>query len=146
VWGRPAEVPVNAVIEELLAAMNAHDLDAMIRLFAPDYASRQPAHEAAAFVGSDQVHANWRAMFAGVPDFRAELLRSVDDGDTAWCEWRWTGTRTDGMPFDVRGVSLFETRDGVIVAGTLYMEEAEADTPIEEAVQNLSGRRPDEPA
>ena len=28
-------------------------------------------------VGRAQLHANWQAMFAGIPDFRAELIRSV---------------------------------------------------------------------
>jgi ketosteroid isomerase-like protein len=134
---------VNAVLERLLTAMNDHDLDEMIALFHPDYRSRQPAHSAEAFVGRSQVRANWQAMFAGVPDFRAELVRSADDGDTTWCEWRWSGTRTDGRPFDVRGVTLFEVRDGAIAAGTLYMEETESETRIQQAVQNISGHRPD---
>jgi ketosteroid isomerase-like protein len=134
---------VNEVLEKVLTAMNNHDLDEMIALFSPDYDSRQPAHSGEAFVGRSQVRANWQAMFAGVPDFRAELVRSAQDGDTTWCEWQWTGTRNDGQPFDVRGVTLFEVRDGAIAAGTLYMEETEAETRIDQAVQNLSGRRPD---
>ena len=137
---------MNAVMEQLLAAMNAHDLEGMTALFHPDYDSRQPVHRAADFVGRAQVHANWAAMFAGIPDFRAELVRSVEDGDTTWCEWRWTGRRADGLPFDHRGVTLFQVRDGAIAAGTLYMQEAEADTPIQREVENLSGLRPQEPA
>jgi ketosteroid isomerase-like protein len=133
-------------MERLLAALNEHDLDAMIALFHADYDSRQPVHEAAAFVGRAQVRANWAAMFAGVPDFHAELIRSVEDGDTTWCEWRWTGMRTDGHPFDHRGVTLFDVRGGVITAGTLYMQEAESETPIEQEVVNLSGLRPDQRA
>jgi ketosteroid isomerase-like protein len=137
---------MNTVMERLLTAINAHDLNAMVGLFAADYVSRQPVHEAAAFVGASQVRANWAAMFAGVPDFRAEVVRSVEDGDTTWCEWRWTGLRSDGRPFDHRGVTLFEVRDGAITAGTLYMQEAEADTPIDQEVENLSGLRPDQNA
>ena len=32
------------IMDRLLAAMNAHDLDAFVACFAPDYASQQPAH------------------------------------------------------------------------------------------------------
>ena len=82
-------------------------------------------------------------MFAGIPDFRAELLRSVDDGQTTWSEWHWSGTRTDGQAFEMRGVTLFEIADNVIVAGRLYLEDVEPDLiGIDEVVQTLSGHRP----
>ena len=131
------------VIEKLVAAVNAHDLDAMIALFDTDYRSAQPAHPARVFVGSAQVRANWEAMFAGIPDFRAELTHTARDDGTTWCEWTWLGTRTDGQPFEARGVALFEVRHELIVAGTLYMEDVEAESiGIEDAVEGLSGRRP----
>ena len=132
------------VIDRLTAAMNDHDADAMGALFHVDYESRQPAHPARAFVGRTQVRANWAAMFAGVPDLRAEVLRSVRDGEITWSEWAWTGTRADGQTFDVRGVTLFQVRDGLIVAGTLYMEDVETEEiGVEQAVEGLSGRLPD---
>lgn len=132
------------VIDRLTAAMNDHDVDAMVALFHVEYESRQPAHPARAFVGDAQVRANWAAMFAGVPDLRAEVLRSADDGDTTWSEWAWSGTRADGQAFDVRGVTLFQVRDGLIVSGTLYMEDVETEEiGIGQAVEGLSGRLPD---
>jgi ketosteroid isomerase-like protein len=131
------------VIDRLAAAMNAHDLDAAAGFFHEDYGSEQPAHPGRAFTGRAQMRANWEAMFAGVPDFRAEIRRSVQDGDTTWTEWRWSGTRSDGQPFAMHGVTLFEIADGQIAAGRLYMEEVERDPAgIEQAVQDLSGQRP----
>ncbi|MBG6056815.1 ketosteroid isomerase-like protein [Cryobacterium sp. MP_M5] len=130
-------------ITTLVAAVNDHDLDKMLALFHAGYRSLQPAHPARAFVGSAQVRANWEAMFAGIPDFRAELGRVVQDGGTTWCEWTWFGTRTDGRPFEARGVALFEFRDHLITAGTLYMEDVETDgLGIERTVQDMSGRPP----
>jgi ketosteroid isomerase-like protein len=64
-------------------------------------------------------------LLDGISDFHAEACRSVRDGDTIWSEWRWSGTRNDGQPFEVRGVSLFDTSDDQIVAGRLYIEEVE---------------------
>jgi len=135
---------MSAIINKLVRAANAHDLDAMAALLHPDYRSLQPAHPARAFVGRSQFRANWEAMFAGIPDFRAELGRVVQDRDTAWCEWAWFGMRTDKRSFEVRGVVLCEIRDGLIATGTLFMEEVESEAVgIEQAVQKLSGRRPD---
>jgi len=131
------------VIDRLVVAVNAHDLDAVAGLIREDYRSEQPAHPGRAFVGGAQMLANWEAMFAGIPNFRAEICRSVQDGDTAWSEWRWSGTRSNGQAFEMRGVTLFEITDSQIVAGRLYMEDVERDvTGIEQAVEALSGRRP----
>ena len=132
-----------SVIDRLLAAMNAHDLEAAAALFHENYRSEQPAHPGRAFVGRAQMHANWKAMFAGIPDFRARLPRSVQDGDTIWSEWVWSGTRADGLPFEARGVAVFESKDDLIVAGTLYIEDVDTGpVGIEQAVLELSGQRP----
>lgn len=131
------------VVERLAAMMNEHDLPGAAALMHQDYRSEQPVHPGRAFVGRAQMEANWKAMFEGIPDFHAELVRSVWDGETVWAEWHWTGSRTDGEPFEVRGVSLFEVHQDQIVAGRLYLEDVvRDDARIEDAVQELSGRRP----
>jgi hypothetical protein len=61
------------VIQRLVTAMNAHDLDAAAGLIHETYQSAQPAHPSRAFVGRAQMRANWEAMFAGIPDFYAEI-------------------------------------------------------------------------
>jgi ketosteroid isomerase-like protein len=134
--------PMSDVIDRLVVAMNAHDLDAAAGFFHEDYRSEQPAHPGRAFTGRAQMRTNWEAMFAGIPDFRAEIRRSAQAGDTTWTEWRLSGTRGDGQPFEMRGVTLFEIADDQIVAGWLYMEELEKAAGIEQAVETLSGRRP----
>jgi limonene-1,2-epoxide hydrolase len=131
------------VVERLAELMNRHDLQGATALVDQDYRSEQPVHPGRAFVGRAQMEANWRAMFDGIPDFHAELVRSVQDGDTVWTEWHWTGNRLDGEPFDVRGITLFEVQQDQIVAGRLYMEEVDrVDTGVEDVVEQLSGRRP----
>jgi len=134
------------VMNRLVSAMNAHDLDTSAALFDVDYRSSQPAHPGRTFTGREQMRANWAAMFAGIPDFRAELVRSVDDVQITWSEWHWSGTRTDGQAFEMRGVTLFEIADDVIVAGRLYLEDVERDLiGIDEVVETLSGQRPHTP-
>ena len=69
------------VLERLRDAQNRHDLDAFVACFDPEYRSEQPVHPDRVFVGSNQVRKNWGAIFEGVPDFHAELLRSAREGD-----------------------------------------------------------------
>ena len=84
---------------------------------------------------------NWAAMFAGLPDFRAEILHRAVTDDAFWVEWRCTGTRPGGVPLDARGVCVFGVRDGRIAWGRLYMEDVEAGAGIDAAVRSLAGER-----
>jgi ketosteroid isomerase-like protein len=117
---------VNEVSHRLLAALNAHDLDAFVACFADDYRSEQPAHPSRAFRGADQARRNWAGVFAGVPDFSAELLAlAVTDEAVELAEWRWRGTHADGSPFAMRGVTVFGVENGRLAWGRLYMEPVE---------------------
>lgn len=115
-----------AVLERLHTAMNQHHLETFLECFDANYQSAQPVHPDRGFGGREQVHKNWAAIFSGVPDFQAKLLRSTAEGDTAWAEWQWTGTRADGTQLDMRGVTLFGVQAGRITWGRLYMEPVQA--------------------
>ena len=117
---------VTPLVERLLDAQNRHDLDAFVACFDAGYRSEQPAHPGRTFSGSDQVRQNWAAVFAGVADFHADLLRTAQEGDTCWAEWSWRGTRADGTRLDMRGVTIFGLRDDRIAWGRLYMEDVDA--------------------
>ena len=128
-----------AALERLRDALNRHDLEAFVAYFAPDYRSEQPTHPNRAFTGSEQVRTNWATFFAAVPNLHAELLRSTEQGEVVWAEWHWHGTRRDGTPLDMRGVTLFGVRNDRIVWGRLYMEETEtAGTGIDATMWNLT--------
>jgi ketosteroid isomerase-like protein len=126
--------------------MNRRDLEAFVACFDPEYESEQPAHPDRRFRGRAQVERNWAAMFAALPDFRAEEVRSVAAGDTVWVEWWWTGTRADGTRLDARGACIFGVRSGRLAWGRLYMEDVEPARGIEAAVTALAGGSPTRPA
>ncbi len=124
------------VAAALADAMNAHDVEAFVALFAEEYDSRQPAHPDRAFRGREQVRENWSAVFSGVPDFAAQLVAVAVGGETAWTEWRWRGT---GL--DMAGVIVLGVRDGEIAWARLYVEPVEqAGAGIEAAVDRMAGR------
>jgi ketosteroid isomerase-like protein len=127
------------ISEQLREAVNSHDARRLAALFAPDYQSSQPAHPNRGFGGSQQVFSNWSTMFAGVPDFTAELLAWAVDGDLEWGEWDWRGTHRDGSRFSMRGVTIITVRDGLIAAGRLYMEPTEfGGSDIDSAMHELT--------
>ncbi|GAA1974034.1 hypothetical protein GCM10009798_39090 [Nocardioides panacihumi] len=116
---------MGGILERLTAAQNSHDAEGFAALFADDYRSDQPAHPGRAFVGSAQVLENWTAVFAGVPDFRGELVASCIDGEVEWGEVDWSGHHVDGSAFAMRGVIVATVRDGRIASARLYMEPVE---------------------
>jgi ketosteroid isomerase-like protein len=126
-----------SMMSRLDAAFNAHDLDGFVACFAADYRSEQPAHPARAFRGRDQVRENWSSVFAGVPDFRAELLvSSVAQDGVELGEWRWRGTYLDGSRFAMDGVIVLGIEHDQIAWGRLYMEVVEeAGAGIDEMVR-----------
>ena len=128
------------VAERLLAAMNAHDIDAFVACFHEDYASEQPAHPDRAFRGSDQVRLNWSGTFEGMPDFTAELVRANAADGAEWSEWRWHGTRADGTALDMAGVIVAGVSDGRMAWARLYFEPVERDgAGIDAAVRSIRG-------
>jgi ketosteroid isomerase-like protein len=130
-----------AVAAALAEAMNAHDIDAFVSLFAPDYSSRQPVHPDRAFRGSDQVRANWSAVFSGVLDFRADLIATAVEADTLWSEWRWSGTHEDGSRLDMAGVIISGVQEGALSWARLYVEPVDhGGEGIDSAVREMSGR------
>jgi ketosteroid isomerase-like protein len=136
-----------ATIDRLRSAINDHDLDALVALFAEDHASEHPSHPDRSFVGADQVRRNWTQILGGVPDLHATLVSSAVTGDRAWCEWEWSGTRRDGVPHLMRGVTITTVHDGRIAATRFYMEPVVRDgVDVEAVVEHAMGARAPEPA
>jgi ketosteroid isomerase-like protein len=128
------------VVERVREAMSARDIDALLACFAEDYRSDQPAHPDRAFGGREQVRENWSAIFAGVPDFEAELVDATASGDVEWSEWRWRGTHADGTRLDMAGVIVAGVRDGRLAWARLYVEPVEqGGAGIRAAVRGMSG-------
>ncbi len=114
-----------AVLERMLGALNAHDLEAMVSCFAEDYVNETPVHPPRGFRGNQQVRTNWAQIFGSVPDIRARIIDSNVDGHQVWTEWDISGTRVDGAQFLMRGVVIFRLAAGAIASARFYLEPVE---------------------
>ena len=121
------------VLRRIQDATNDHDLEALVGCFNEGYLSEMPVHPARDFRGRDQVRKNWTQIFAAVPDLASRLVRSVTTGDTAWAEWEWTGTRRDGAPHLMRGVTILGMNQGGAAWARFYME------PVDQGGPNVDG-------
>ena len=120
-----------SVIARLERATNAHDMNALLACFAPDYRNETPAHPARSFTGRDQVRRNWEQIFAAIPDLTATVLRRTVSGDEAWTEWEHRGTRRDGSMHVMRGVVIFGVSNGLLNWARFYLE------PVQEGSENV---------
>jgi hypothetical protein len=130
----------------LESATNAHDLDLLVRCFAPGYRNETPAHPSRDFRGPDQVRDNWRQIFTFVPDVRARVLGwttavpavGSDVDSEVWSEWEMSGTRRDGSRHLMRGVIIFGVRDGQAAFARFYLEPADegSSAPVGAAVRH----------
>jgi ketosteroid isomerase-like protein len=128
------------MLRNLERATNEHDLDALVDCFAADYLNETPAHPARGFRGRDQVRANWRQIFAAVPDLRARVVDSTGDGSTVWSEWEMSGTRRDGVGHHMRGVIVFQVADGRATSARFYLEPVDStDSDVDAAVRAAVG-------
>jgi ketosteroid isomerase-like protein len=124
------------VIERLVVATNAHDVDRLVDCFAPSYLNVTPAHPARGFRGSEQVRRNWTTIFAAVPDIVVRVVASVAADGQVWTELEMRGTRRDGAPHAMAGVIIFGVEEDRIVSARFYLEPVEtASGDVDTAVQ-----------
>jgi ketosteroid isomerase-like protein len=127
----PAEV-----LQRLLDATNARDLDGIVACFSPDYRNETPLHPARGFVGRDQVRRNWTQIFGAISDLSAEVTASAVSGGEVWSEWEHRGTRPDGSPHLMRGVIVFTVAAGLITSARFYLEPVDdSDLGVDVAVR-----------
>ena len=99
-----------AVLEQMTAAFNRHDLDAIMALFTDDCVFESPRGAepwGTRFVGRAQVREGLAARFGGIPDVHYGDDSHFVAGDRGASEWTLTGTTTEGERLEVRGCDLW---------------------------------------
>jgi steroid delta-isomerase-like uncharacterized protein len=106
-----------SMLQDFLAAFNAHDTDAVMSFFHEDCVfdtPRGPAPGGRHLVGKAQVSEGVQARFDGIPDIHYGDDRHWVCGKRGVSEWTIRGTDLSGTPISVRGCDLFEFADGKI--------------------------------
>jgi len=105
------------VLQEVLDAFNAHNLDLIMSFFAEDCVMDMPHGPGPGgrrLVGKDQVREGIRSRLDGIPDIHYGDERHWVCDDRGVSEWTIRGTRRTGERIEVRGCDLFEFVDGKI--------------------------------
>lgn len=117
-----------ATLKRLVAAFNAHDLDAVMSFFADDcelLMPRGPDPWGERFVGKAAVRKALATRFEGIPDVHYGDDHNWVSGNHAVSQWTLTGTTKDGKKITVRGCDLLEFRNGKIIRKDSYWKIVE---------------------
>ena len=118
--GVHTEDPVLAVMERFTAAVNSHDLDAVLALVADDivFESTTPPPDGARYLGRSAVGEVWGQMLATAPQARFSIEEQFSDGsERAVVRWRY-----DWADGHVRGVDIVRVRNGQLAEGLAYVK------------------------
>ena len=116
--------------QQVLDAINAHDLDALRGIWADDVEERFPDKTCR---GKEELSAHFKGLFAALPDFRMELVSAVEQGETVFARWKLTGTHEGvfngidptGRAISLDGMDQFTFRDGRMAANFVVFDQME---------------------
>lgn len=118
----------DALLEAILAAFNAHDLDAIMAFFADDCSLDMPRGRepwGTRFRGKRTVRDALATRFHGLPDVRYSEARHWVCGNFGVSEWLLTGTTPEGVAVKVRGCDHWEFRDAKVLRKDSYWKIVE---------------------
>jgi ketosteroid isomerase-like protein len=122
------------VLDQLVAATNAHDIDDLVDCFAESYTLTDPVHPARSFGGAAQVRKNWTTMFTAVPDVHLDMQDQAVTDAGFWLEAAQVGTRPGGGHLEMRTVFIAAVEDGRITRARMYAAPVETGGPDIDAV------------
>jgi ketosteroid isomerase-like protein len=115
-----ADDPVLDLVDRFTAALNSHDLDAVLALVADDivFESTTPPPDGARYEGRDAVARVWGEMLVTTPQARFSVEEQFSDGsERAVVRWRY-----DWGDGHVRGVDIVRVRNGQLAESLAYVK------------------------
>ena len=133
---------MSPLLEQMRAALDAHDLDTFLTYFREDYVGERPRHPGSPVSSREDVRTNWAEVISDVPDLRVEIPAAVQDGNVIWSEWRAHGTARSGAMLELRGVIIFGIQDGRVAWSRMYLEPVEQEGLTLDDLAGVAPRRP----
>ena len=112
------------VVLEFNKAFNRHDIANMILLMSDDCVIEhaEPAPNGAVYSGKEVITQYWQDFFHTSPHAHIEIEEVFGFGIRCIMRWRYHWVDTAGKKRDVRGVDIFQVRDGVICEKLSYVK------------------------
>ena len=106
------------------AALNAHDIDAVMALMTDDciFENTYPAPDGTTYSGKETVTRFWKEFFRDSPHAHIEIEEIFGLGFHCVMRWKYTWGDAEGNPGHVRGVDIFKIKEGLISEKLSYVK------------------------
>ncbi len=112
------------IVLEFNEAFNRHDVAGMMRLMSADcvFENTDPAPDGTVFSGKAAVTQFWQDFFRESPHAHIEIEEIFGFGMRCVMRWKYEWVDTAGKKGHVRGVDIFQLKDGVISGKFSYVK------------------------
>lgn len=120
-------LPADSASQAVIAfndALNARDLDGMMRLLSEDcvFENTAPPPNGTRYEGRAAVRAFWEQFFASAPQARIEIEEIFGAGERCVMRWVYHWTNAAGISGHIRGIDLYTLRGGLITEKLSYVK------------------------
>lgn len=112
------------VVLEFNEAFNRHDVDGMMQLMSDDcrFENTAPAPDGTVYAGREAVSQFWQSFFDQSPQAHIEIEEIFGLGFRCIMRWRYGWVDAAGQEGHVRGVDIFQLKDGLITEKLSYVK------------------------
>ena len=105
-------------------AFNRHDVEGMMKLMSEDcvFDNTAPAPDGTAYKGKEAVTHFWREFFHDSPQAHIDIEEILNLGNRCIMRWTYRWGDAAGNQGHVRGVDIFQIRDGLIHEKLSYVK------------------------
>lgn len=118
------EGPLRTVLE-FNEAFNRHDVEGMMKLMSEDcvFENTSPAPDGTVYTGKAAVTQFWQDFFRESPQAHIEIEEAFGLGlNRCVMRWKYSWVDTEGKDGHVRGVDIFEVKEGLISQKLSYVK------------------------
>ena len=112
------------VVLEFNEAFNRHDVAGMMQLMSDDciFENSTPTPDGTLYKGKDAVTQFWQKFFHDTPEAHIEIEEIFGMGMRCIMRWRYERVDSTGEKKHVRGVDIFQVKDGLIIEKLSYVK------------------------
>ena len=112
------------VVLEFNEAFNRHDVAGMMQLMSDDcvFENTAPAPDGTVYAGREAVTQFWQDFFVESPQAHIEIEDARNLGSHCVLRWRYEWVDAAGTKGHVRGVDIFQVKEGLISEKLSYVK------------------------
>jgi len=112
------------IVLEFNEAFNRHDVDGMRKLLSEDsvFENTYPAPDGTAYIGREVVIQFWQDFFRESPSAHIDIEEIFGLGMRCVMRWKYSWVDAEGKKGHVRGVDVFQVREGLITEKFSYVK------------------------